>query len=150
MIKMYDRIATPLGFDREALPASTTFVTCEAGMHYRNPTITESDGADVIFVDNGGSERIGTAVTIATMTPKEALWVARRCLHHIVTINGVTFEWHKRRSEGPVWCVHFTKPRGFRTFLLPVDDMDTCLDLAEGRKKVVWSSASKEARIIRK
>ena len=135
---------------RRAYAPTTVFVTCETGLVYVNPTIIDEDGECVIFLNNCGEERMGTAVTAATVTAKEALYIARRSLNRAVSFsNGLTFEWSAgTKRSAPRWCVGFRKQRGTRTHLLLCEDMDTCLDLAEDRKTIRYWTRSRRAEII--
>ena len=150
-IKMFEYKSTPFGLVREVFPPTTVFVTDDVGLVYINPTIIEEDGETVIFKDNTGNERMGTAVTAATVTPKEALYLARRSLNRGVQINGLSFEWSApKRNQAPAWCVGFRKQRGTRTHLINVDCMDTCLDLAEDRKTIQYWTRSRRVEIVSK
>lgn len=141
---------TILGPVKRAYAPTTVFVTDDVGLVYVNPTIIEEDGECVIFIDNCGSERMGTAVTAATVTMKEALYIARRSLERSVSFsNGLTFEWSRgTRKRASRWCVGFRKQRGTRTHLLLCENMDTCLDLAEGRKTITYWTRSRRAEIV--
>ena len=144
----YER--TPFGLMKHAYEPTTVFVTDDVGLVYENPTIIDADGECVIFVDNCGEERMGTAVTAATVTAKEALRIARRSLNRAVSFsNGLTFEWSAgTKRSAPRWCVGFRKQRGTRTHLLLCEDMDTCLDLAEDRKTIRYWTRSRRAEIV--
>ena len=135
---------------RRAYAPTTVFVTCEAGLVYVNPTIIDEDGECVIFLNNCGEERMGTAVTAATVTAKEALYIARRSLVRSVSFsNGLIFEWSKgTKRSAPRWCVGFRKQRGTRTHLLLCEDMDVCLDLVEERKTIRYWTRSRRAEIV--
>ena len=118
-------------------------------MIYVNPEIIESDDDCVVFRDNGGNERMGTAVTMATMTLEEALFIARRGYSRILRINGLSFEWSAPSRRTPsAWCVGFRKQRGTRTHLLKVESMEQALELAQGTKTIRYWTNSKRAHIV--
>ena len=141
---------TPFGLMKHAYEPTTVFVTDDVGLVYENPTIIDADGECVIFVDKCGEERMGTAVTAATVTAEEALRIARRSLHRSVSFsNGLCFEWSApKRNQAARFCVGFRKQRGTRTHLLLCEDMATCLDLAENRKTIRYWTRSRRAEIV--
>ena len=149
-ITLYYNEPSIFGLIRRAYAPTTVFVIDEVGLVYVNPTIIEEDGECVIFIDNCGEERMGTAVTAATVTPKEALYIARRSLDRAVGFsNGLIFEWSKgTKRRAPRWCVGFMKQRGTRTHLLLCEDMDVCLDLVEERKTIRYWTRSRRAEIV--
>ena len=149
-ITLYYYEPSVFGLIKRAYAPTTVFVTDDVGLVYVNPTIVEEDGETVIFLDNSGEERMGTAVTAATVTAKEALYIARRSLNRCVSFsNGLTFEWSAgTKRTAPRWCVGFRKQRGTRTHLLLCEDMDVCLDLVEERKTIRYWTRSRRAEII--
>ena len=144
----YER--TPFGLMKHAYEPTTVFVTDEVGIVYVNPTIIDADGECVLFLDNCGQESMGTAVTAATVTAKEALRIARTGINRSVSFsNGLCFEWSApKRNQAARFCVGFRKQRGTRTWLLLCEDMDTCLDLAEDRKTIRYWSRTRRAEIV--
>ena len=137
---------TPFGIIREAFPITTVFVTDDEGRVHVNPVITETDKDCVIF-EYYDEDLIGTAVTIATMTPEEALRIAKRNYYTII-IDNQLFEWWKgNRRQMPQWCAGFTKKRGHRTHLVPAS-MEDCLALVAKTKKIVYWTNSRRCDII--
>ena len=148
-IKMYDRVHTPFGYAHEEFAPTTVFVTCDSDMIYVNPEIIESDDDCVVFLDNGGNERMGTAVTMATMTLEEALVISRRGRSRILRVNGLSFEWSApTRRTHSTWCVGFRKQRGTRTHLLKLESMKQALELAQGTKTIRYWTNSRRASIV--
>ena len=148
-IKMYDRVRTPFGYTHEELAPTTVFVTDDNYMVYVNPEIIESDDDCVVFLDNHGNERMGTAFTMATMTLEEALFISRRGYSRILRVNGLSFEWSApTRKQCSEWCVGFRKQRGTRTHLLKLESMEQALELAQGTKTIRYWTNSRRASIV--
>ena len=148
-LKMYDRVRTPFGYTHEELAPTTVFVTGDNDMIYVNPEIIESDDDCVVFLDNRGNECMGTAVTMATMTLEEALYIARRGYGRILKVNGLSFEWSAPTRRSPSeWCVGFRKQRGTRTHLLKLESMEQALELAQGTKTIRYWTNSRRASIV--
>ena len=148
-IRMFHLKPGPFGPTRAEYAPTTVFVTTDSGAVHVNPTIIENDDECVVFIDTAGEEAMGTAVTLATMTPAEALYIARRSLERSLVMGGCSFEWSRgTRRNPPTWCVGFQKQRGHRTHLLPCSDMDTCLDIAEGRKTIRYWTNSRRCEIV--
>ena len=76
-VKMYHPKHTGFGIFHEEFALTTVFVTDDDGRVHVNPVIIEADG-DCVVIEYWGEEVMGTAVTMATMTPAEALAIAKR------------------------------------------------------------------------
>ena len=77
-IKLYKKQEHIFGTSLVELPLLTVFVTDDEGVVHQNPEILEQDGDCVVIKYDWNpagepEERMGTAVTIATMTAEEAL-----------------------------------------------------------------------------
>ena len=144
-IKLSTPTLTPFGEFLEDLPLTTVFATDERGRWYINPIIHEEDGDCVVFEATGGpedarwsyGEMIGRAVALATLTPQEALEIARQHRLHL-TYNNRYFCWSapNRRSDSE-WCAGFRKKRGTRTHLIPVTN-EQALGLIHGTHKISY------------
>ena len=146
---------TPFGQFLEELAPTTVFATDDNGRWFINPIIHEEDGDCVVFEKAGGAEDarwstgelIGRAVALATLTPQEALEIARQHRLHL-TYNNRYFCWsaptRRRDSE---WCAGFRKKRGSRTHLIPVT-VDQSLDLIAGTKKITYWTNSRRCEIV--
>ena len=141
-IKLYKQVETPFGTHHEELPPTTVFVTDEEGVVHQNPEILEQDGDCVVIKYDWNpvgepEERMGTAVALATLTPVEALRIAKRS-QLIARINGQLFEWWPgNRREMAQWCAGYRKKRGTRTHLIPVTD-EQALGLIHGTHKISY------------
>ena len=151
-IKLYKPDNTPFGRLLKELPLLTVFVTDDEGVVHINPKILEQDGECVVIEYDWNpagepEERIGTAVTIATMTAEEALRIAKRA-RLVAQINGRRFEWWAgNRKRLPQWCAGFVKRRGSRTHLIPVTD-DQALGLVHGTHKITYWTNSNRCEIV--
>ena len=142
---------TPFGQFLEEYAPTTVFVTDDNGRWYINPTIHEEDGDCVVFEHSGEDwsygEMIGRAVALATLTPTEALEIARQHRLHL-TYNGRYFCYstptRRRFSE---WCAGFRKKRGTRTHLIPVT-FEQSLELIAGTKKITYWTNSRRCDIV--
>ena len=141
-IKLYKQVETPFGTHHEELPPTTVFVTDEEGVVHQNPEILEQDGDCVVIKYDWNpvgepEERMGTAVALATLTPIEALRIAKRN-RLVARINGKHFEWWSgNRRKMPQWCAGYRKKRGTRTHLIPVTD-EQALGLIHGTHKISY------------
>ena len=141
-IKLYKQVETPFGTHHEELPPTTVFVTDEEGVVHQNPEILGQDGDCVVIKYDWNpvgepEERMGTAVALATLTPIEALRIAKRN-RLVARINGKHFEWWPgNRRELPQWCTGYQKKRGTRTHLIPVTD-EQALGLIHGTHKISY------------
>ena len=145
-VKMYQPKHTGFGVFHEEFALTTVFVTDDRGRVHVNPEIIEAD-EDCVVIEHYDEEVMGTAVMLATMTPAEALTIAKRN-HYRVVINHQTFEWYEgNRKQMPQWCAGFMKRRGARMHLVPIT-MDDCLALVEKSKKIVYWTNSRRCEII--
>ena len=141
----------------EDLPLTTVFVNDDDGRWHINPTILDEDEDCVVFELKGGLygrlpssvtvELMGRAVALATLTPQEALEIARQHRLHL-TYNNRYFCWSQptRRSSSE-WCAGFRKRRGSRTHLIPVS-FEQSLDLIAGTKKITYWTNSRRCEIV--
>jgi len=134
----------------EELALTTVFATDDNGRWWINPEIIEEDVDCVVFKATGTcanpEEQIGRAVALATLTPQEALEIARQHRLHL-TYNNRYFCWSQatRRSSSE-WCAGFMKKRGSRTHLIPAS-FDDCLALIAGTKKITYWTNSRRCSI---
>ena len=92
-------------------------------------------------------ERVGTAVALATLTPEEALRIAKRN-NYTAEINGRRFEWWPgNRREMPQWCAGYVKRRGSRIHLIPVND-EQAMGLINGTHKISYWTNSNRCEIV--
>lgn len=134
----------------EDLPLTTVFAKGDNDRWYINPLILEEDGDCVVFESTSfydNEEQIGRAVALATLTPTEALEIARQHRLHL-TYNNRYFCWSQptRRSSSE-WCAGFRKRRGSRTHLIPVT-LEQSLDLIAGTKKITYWTNSRRCEIV--
>ena len=139
------------GTHLEPLAPTTVFVTDDTGRWYINPIIHEEDGDCVVFEKTGDGwtygEMIGRAVALATLTPTEALEIARQHRLHL-TYNGRYFCWSQpTRRMSSEWCAGFRKCRGSRTHLVPAT-FDQSLELIAGTKKITYWTNSRRCEIV--
>mgnify|MGYP003661300525 CR=1 FL=1 len=146
-IKLYKEVRTPFGTSLEELPLTTVFVTDDEGVVHQDPEILEQDGGCVVYNTSGEpEERMGTAVALATLTPVEALRIAKRN-RLVANINEKRFEWwHGNRRERPQWCTGFVKRRGSRIHLIPVNE-EQALGLIHGTHKISYWTNSHRCEI---
>jgi len=147
-IKLYKGIRTPFGISLTELPPTTVFVTDEEGVVHQDPEILEQDGDCVVIkydlsLPGEPEERMGTAVALATLTPEEALRIAKRN-NYTAEINGRRFEWWPgNRREMPQWCAGYVKRRGSRIHLIPVND-EQAMGLINGTHKIsYWTNSNR-------
>ena len=139
------------GYFYEELAATTVFVLTDDNEVYVNPEILEEDDEIVVFKSSNfyGSdiEQMGTAVTLATCTPAEALKIAKAKGYRVVIENRL-FEWSRGTRRNPTrWCAGFVKNRGSRVHLIPAS-MDDCVALVEGTKKITYWTNSRRCEIV--
>lgn len=135
----------------EEFAPTTVFAVDDNGRWYIDPIIHEEDGDCVVFEKTGDGwtygEMIGRAVALATLTPTEAIQIARQHRLHL-TCNNRYFCWsaptRRRDSE---WCAGFRKKRGSRTHLIPVT-VDQSLELIAGTKKITYWTNSRRCEIV--
>jgi len=151
-IKLYKEVQTPYGSTLlDPLSPTTVFVTDDEGVVHQNPEILEQDGDCVVIKYDWNpagepEERMGTAVALATLTPAEALRIAKRN-RLVAEINGRRFEWwNGNRRQMPQWCAGFVKRRGSRIHLIPVSD-DQALGLIHGTHKISYWTNSHRCEI---
>ena len=139
------------GTHLEPLAPTTVFATDDNGRWFINPEILEEDADCVVFKATGrwesDEEQIGRAVALATLTPTEALEIARQHRLHL-TYNNRYFCWSQptRRSLSE-WCAGFRKKRGTRTHLVPVT-FEQSLELIAGTKKITYWTNSRRCEIV--
>ena len=132
----------------ENLSVTTVFATDDTGRWFINPEIIEEDADCVVFKATGtSSEQIGRAVALATLTPTEALEIARQHRLHL-TYDNRYFCWSQAtRRTNSEWCAGFRKKRGSRTHLVPVS-LDQSLELIAGTKKITYWTNSRRCEIV--
>lgn len=135
----------------EELALTTVFATDDNGRWFINPVIHEEDGDCVVFEQRGEGwstgELVGRAVALATLTPQEALEIARQHRLHL-TYNNRYFCWSQpTRRTSSEWCAGFRKKRGSRTHLVPVS-VDQSLELIAGTKKITYWTNSRRCEIV--
>ena len=148
-------LATPtlthFGLFLEPLAPTTVFVTDDNGRWYINPTIHEEDGDCVVFEHSGEDwsfgEMIGRAVALATLTPSEALEIARQHRLHLTYNNRYFCYSTPTRNRMSEWCAGFRKKRGTRTHLVPAT-FDQSLELIAGTKKITYWTNSRRCEIV--
>jgi len=151
-IKLYKGTRTPFGISLTELPPTTVFVTDDEGVVHQDPEILEQDGDCVVIKYDWNprgqpEERVGTAVALATLTPEEALRIAKRN-HYVADINGSRFEWYEgSRRQIPQWCAGFVKKRGHRMHLVPVTN-EQALEIVNKIKKIVYWTNSRRCEIV--
>ena len=136
----------------EELAPTTVFATDDNGRWFINPEILDEDEECVVFKATGrwesDEEQIGRAVALATLTPTEALEIARQHRLHL-TVNNRYFCYSQptRRSLSQ-WCAGFRKKRGTRTHLIPVT-LEQSLGLIDGSLKISYWTNSRQCQIVR-
>ena len=142
---------TPYGQFLEEYAPTTVFVTDDNGRWYINPTIHEEDGDCVVFEHSGEDwsygEMIGRAVALATLTPTEALEIARQHRLHLTYNNRYFCYSAPTRKHMSEWCAGFRKKRGTRTHLIPVT-FEQSLELIAGTKKITYWTNSRRCDIV--
>ena len=145
------------GTHLEDLAPTTVFVNDDDGRWHINPTILDEDEDCVVFELKGGLygrlpstasvEMMGRAVALATLTPQEALEIARQHRLHL-TVDNRYFGWSQATRRSPsVWCAGFRKKRGSRTHLIPVT-LEQSLELIAGTKKITYWTNSRRCEIV--
>lgn len=139
------------GTHLEPLALTTVFATDDNGRWWINPEIIEEDADCVIFKASGTcenpEEQIGRAVALATLTPIEALEIARQHRLHLTYNNRYFCYSQATRHSFSEWCAGFRKQRGTRTHLIPVS-FEQSLELIAGTKKITYWTNSRRCEIV--
>ena len=132
----------------EELALTTVFATGDNGRWFINPENIEEDGECVVFKAAGApEEQIGRGVALATLTPQEAIEIARQHRLHL-TYNNRFFCWSQpTRRTSSEWCAGFRKKRGSRTHLVPVS-VDQSIELIAGTLKITYWTNSRRCEIV--
>ena len=139
------------GTHLEPLAPTTVFATDGDGRWFINPEILDEDEDCVVFKATGrwesDEEQIGRAVALATLTPTEALEIARQHRLHLTYNNRYFCYSQATRRSFSEWCAGFRKRRGTRTHLVPVS-FEQSLGLIEGSLKITYWTNSRRCEVV--